>query len=344
MTGLSQDRWESSLGAILPRALRARAGWTSEPHDGACRLFNGFLEGDPDIVIDLYARTLVLYNYARDPQSAQVRLQAAQDWLLEQFPWVQTVVVKTRGAPEPERRCGVLAYGSAPDRKIREHGVWYAVDLMLNLDSSLYLDTRELRAWASSHLVGKKVLNTFAYTGSLGVAALAGGASQVVQMDLNRRFLNLAKESYQLNGFAVKSSDFLSGDFWVLVSRLKREDRLFDCVFVDPPFFSVTDAGKVDLVAESHRVINKARPLVGHEGYLVTINNALFVSGDQYMKMLTELCSSGYLSIDEVIPVPPDSTGFAETRTGALPADPAPFNHSTKIVVLRVRRKDERRA
>jgi hypothetical protein len=29
---------------------------------------------------------------------------------------------------------------------------------------------------------------------------------------------------------------------------------------------------------------------------------------------------------------------------GAYPADPAPFNHPTKIAVLRVRRKDRRKA
>lgn len=38
------------------------------------------------------------------------------------------------------------------------------------------------------------MLNTFAYTGSLGVAACAGGTRRVVQVDLNRRFLDLARD------------------------------------------------------------------------------------------------------------------------------------------------------
>jgi hypothetical protein len=38
----------------------------------------------------------------------------------------------------------------------------------------------------------------------------------------------------------------------------------------------------VDLVGQAQRVINKVRPLVGHDGWLVTINNALFVSGREY--------------------------------------------------------------
>jgi len=43
------------------------------------------------------------------------------------------------------------------------------------------------------------VLNTFAYTGSLGVAALAGGAVHVLQVDRNGRFLELARRSAMAN-------------------------------------------------------------------------------------------------------------------------------------------------
>jgi 23S rRNA (cytosine1962-C5)-methyltransferase len=45
------------------------------------------------------------------------------------------------------------------------------------------------------------------------------------------------------------------------------------------------------------------------------------------------------VSIEEVIHVPDDVTGFAAPITEVYPADPAPFNHPTKIVVLKVKRK-----
>ena len=99
-----------------------------------------------------------------------------------------------------------MVQGKAVDRKIRENDTWYAIDPMINRDASLYLDTRNVRLWARQNLRDKSVLNTFAYTGSLGVAALAGGASRVVQLDLNRQFLNVAKDSYTLNGFGRVSA------------------------------------------------------------------------------------------------------------------------------------------
>ncbi len=339
---------------LLDRALQARSmrlenfpaldGPETFLFDGAFRLFNGFLEGCPDLAVDLYGRTLVLYDHAAEQKAGQPMLARAVHRLRERLPWVQAVIVKQREADQPEKRRGIVVYGKAPDTKVCELGVWYAIDLMLNRDASLYLDTRNLRGWAIDHLAGLSVLNTFAYTGSLGVAALAGGARRVAQLDLNRRFLDLARASYALNGFSVRQQDFLAGDFWQQINYLKRTGQLFDCVFVDPPFFSLTGRGRVDLASDYQRVINKVRPLVGHGGFLVAINNALFFSGAAYLQLLEQLCEDGYLAIETLVPVPADFTGFPETRVGLPPVDPAPFNHATKIAILRVRRKDLRAA
>ena len=220
-----------------------------------------------------------------------------------------------------------------------EHGVLYALDLCMNQDASFYLDTRQLRQWLLAHAAGWDVLNTFAYTGSLGVAALAGGAAHVLQSDRNARFLALSQLSCRLNRFDQSRMELSALDFFPEVARLKRSGRLFDCVIADPPFFSNTARGRVDLVEEGMRIINKLRPLVRDGGRLVTINNALFLSGAQALHTLETLCTGGYLEIEALIPVPLDITGFPETILGQPPADPAPFNHPTKIAVLKVRRK-----
>ena len=320
-------------------ALQARAALFEPRHETAFRLFNGFLEGAPDLAIDLYASTLLVHDYADDPALGAQQSAAAIQFLREQLPWLSCGLVKQRSAASPEERRGLVVFGGEPARKIRENGVTYALDLQMNRDASLYLDTRLLRAWIKSQAAGLRVLNLFAYTGSLGAAALAGGAARVVQSDLNRAFLNLAKTTYTLNGFPIHKPDFIAGDFWLEVNALKRRAELFDLVLLDPPFFAATERGRVDLDKDSRRVINKVRPLVADGGRLVTINNALFASGQEYMAMLQDLCADGYLSVEETIPVPPDFCGYAQTICGTPPADPAPFNHSTKIAVLRVRRK-----
>lgn len=322
----------------LENALTFRAGFFDDRHETAFRLFNGFNEGNPDLVIDLYARTLVINNYADKPENGFASVREVQRLLPERFPWIKAIVVKTRNSQDALQKRGHLVFGDTADRKILENGAWYAIDPMLNRDASLFLDTRNVRLWAGQHLRNKSVLNTFAYTGSLGVAAKAGGAVRVVHLDLNRRFLNVAKTSYTLNGLAINKNDFQVGDFWPRINRLKAAKDLFDCVFLDPPIYSATTRGVVDLAQSYKRLINKVRPLISHDGYLVAINNALFYSGAAYMKELESLCADGYLSIEELIPVPADIIG--EPTTVASPVtDPEPFNHSTKIAVLKVRRK-----
>ncbi|HEY3290258.1 MAG TPA: class I SAM-dependent methyltransferase [Anaerolineae bacterium] len=325
--------------SLLDVALPARAELLSAPHESAVRLFNGFYEGDANLVVDLYGCTLVLQNYDDHPEEAASMVSAVADFLRERLPWVRAIIVKTRFTTDPEARRGELVYGDTQDRRIREHGVWYAIDLRMNRDASFYADTRHLRRWLIDHSTGKTVLNTFAYTGSLGVAAMAGGASRVMQIDRNYEFLNVAKSSYSLNGFAINRVDFQSGDFFTQVGHMKRTGARFDGVIVDPPFFSATSKGRVDLEHESQRVINKVRPLINDGGFLVAINNALFVSGSDYMQTLEELCRDGYLKVEELIPIPDDFTGYAHTRVTKPPVDPAPFNHPTKIAILRVRRK-----
>jgi len=339
-----------SVIPLLENAIEARSSLFDARHkrstppsgsvdESAFRLFNGFTEGNPDLVIDLYASTLVMHNYANDPAQGQWLIEEAQGFLQSQLVWLRAGIVKTRNAESQAEKRGQLVFGEKPDTRIKEHGVWYSVDLMMNRDASLYLDTRNLRKWLIDNMRDKTVLNTFAYTGSFGVAALAGGATRVVQHDLNRQFLNVAKTSYTLNGFPINKQDFIAADFFTLAGKFKRTNETFDCVLIDPPFFSTTPKGRVDQVNESARLINKVRPLVNDGGVLVAINNALYVSGKEYMQTLEALCQDQYLRIKELIPVPEDFTGYPGTRVGSPITDPAPFNHSTKIVVLEVKKK-----
>jgi 23S rRNA (cytosine1962-C5)-methyltransferase len=331
-----------NLSDKLAAALDTRAAMLDESHLSAVRLFNGFSEGCPDLAVDLYARTLVLFNYAEHPAALESSLLAVKEWYLEHLPWLQAVLVKTRHARSADARAGLLVYGHALDDRVQEGHICYALDLRLNQDASFYIDTRDLRAWLKANMAGKRLLNTFAYTGSLGAAALAGGARKVLQTDRTARFLDLARQTYALNDWPVNKRDFIVGDFYHVTAGLKGSGALFDCVILDPPFFSAGPGAKVDTAADYPRLVNKIRPLVAHGGWIVAVNNALFVRGVDYLASLEALCAGGYLQIERLLPVPLDCCGYPETIVSQPPVDPVPFNHPTKIAILRVSRKDER--
>lgn len=338
------DKEVAFLQSKLEKAFTYRKDLLQESHTNAIRLFNGFLEGDPRWVIELFGKSLVISDNIsqanEDVDTATALAQMYIAWL----PSVQSILYKCRSAQDQEAKKGLLIFGDQLTDKIQELGVHHSINLQMNQDSSFYLDTRYLRAWLMENMAGKLVLNTFAYTGSLGLAALAGGAKKVVQTDLNRKFLEVAHKSCELNNFPTNKMKLIVGDFYKVVGNFKKAQKLFECVIIDPPFFSTTTAGRVDLVHESTRLVNKIRPLVAHDGYLVVVNNALFLSGQSFMDQLEELCDDRYMTIEAIIPVPQDVIGYPETIVNQPPVPTEPFNHSTKIVILKVKRKEERSA
>lgn len=324
----------NSLKPFLEEALASRLPTVDSASEESFRLFNGFYEGYPSLTLDVYAKTLLIHDYSDEPDNDFIN--RVIDFARSSLVWLRAGVLKTRNGTTQQKN-GQLVFGDSPDTKIKEHNVWYAIDLTINRDASFYIDTSNLRKWLIENVRNKTVLNTFAYTGSLGVAAMAGGASNVMQTDKSRDFLNLAKESYKLNRFPTHPQNFIAQDFFPTISRLKTGKQLFDCVILDPPFFSSTAKGKVDLEHESIRLINKVRPLINDGGALISINNALYSSGKDYMQSLEALCKDGYLSIRELISVPESFIGYK--RVGKPITDPNPFNHSTKIAILQVKRK-----
>lgn len=354
---------EPTLPELLRSAILARAALVDEAHESAFRLFHGHLEGDPQYVVDVYGRTAVVFHHA--PREMDDELETILAVLRERLPWIRAAIVKERqGATDEARRGRVFWQGGEVavksgaeagseadvdivtgtktptiDTSIREHGVRYAIDLLMNQDASFYLDTRQLRRWLIDHSEGKSVLNTFAYTGSLGVAARAGGATRVLHTDVNRRFLSVAKASYALNGFPVDKRDFQAQDFFSIVRGLKLRGERFDTVVLDPPFFSSTRGGTVDLNQDAARLVNKVRPLVTSGGNLVVVNNALFVSGAEFLGQLEALCAGGWMELAQLVDVPEDVTGYATTRRGEPVVDPSPFAHATKIAILTVRHR-----
>ena len=327
------------VSEILYRAIEARQHLLDVNHQSPIKLFNGFREGYPDLGIELYARSIVVHLSIAQNEIDHHLIDSLKEMLTSRLEWVQAIVVKERKSPDINKRKGSLIYGSYLDHKVMEDNVWYAVDLQINQDTSFYIDNRNVRKWIKEKLYKKTVLNTFAYTGSLGVAAMAGKATHVIQTDRNKRFLNIAKQSYALNRIPIQSANFLTGDFFSQISQFNRAGTLFDCVILDPPLFSISPKGTVDISAHYQRLLNKVRPLVNDGGMIIAINNALFVRGIEFIHTLEEMCSDGYLFIDEIIPVPEDCIGYANTIVLPPVCDPSPFNHPTKIAVLKIKRK-----
>ncbi|NIQ95820.1 MAG: methyltransferase, partial [Desulfuromonadales bacterium] len=87
-----------------------------------------------------------------------------------------------------------VIFGTVPDRlTITESGLSYVVEPLARQNTGFFLDMKTGRQLVREIARNKRVLNLFAYTCAFSVAAVAGGARRVVNLDMNRNLLEKGK-------------------------------------------------------------------------------------------------------------------------------------------------------
>ncbi len=121
--------------------------------------------------------------------------------------------------------------------EVEENGLKFIVNLRDYLDTGLFLDHRITRQMLREQCAGKKVMNLFAYTGSFSVYAAAGGAVEVVTVDLSKTYLSWAEKNLKLNGFSDSTKyRFIHDDVKQYLKIIPAD--YFDIIVMDPPTFS----------------------------------------------------------------------------------------------------------
>lgn len=119
---------------------------------------------------------------------------------------------------------------------VQESGLQFIVNLSDYLDTGLFLDHRITRQMVKEQCAGKRVLNLFCYTGSFSIYAIAGGAKEVVSVDLSNTYLNWAEKNSDLNFTGYAHHTTVHADVLRYLKDLPAES--FDLVVLDPPTFS----------------------------------------------------------------------------------------------------------
>lgn len=206
--------------------------------------------------------------------------------------------------------------GDAPASfDVRELGLRYRVDLEASATSTgLFLDQRETRReLLGADLRGSTVLNTFAHTGSLSVAAATAGA-ETLTLDLSKRYLDWARENLVLNGLDPAEHDFIYGDAIEWMERLAKKGRAFDVVLVDPPSASTARKGskRWSVDRDLHALIERAARLTAGGGRVFASTNYRRMPWPRFLDHLSRgLSAAGRVGTVSIRTLPLDH------RTGA---------------------------
>ncbi|KZN57589.1 hypothetical protein N473_06800 [Pseudoalteromonas luteoviolacea CPMOR-1] len=141
---------------------------------------------------------------------------------------------------------------------ITENDLKFELSLGKKQNTGLFFDMRNGRDWVMRHSENKKVLNLFAYTCGFSVAALAGGAKQVVNLDMAKAALKQGRRNHQLNGHTLDNISFLGHDLFKSWGKLRKFGP-YDLVIIDPPTFQ---KGSFALTKDYQRILRKLPELL----------------------------------------------------------------------------------
>jgi len=166
----------------------------------------------------------------------------------------------------------------------------------------LFLDFRAGRRKLLERARDKTVLNLFAYTGGAGLGAIRGGASEVWNVDFSRSAMQWCERNLALNAASSEAVQFVRADVLAVLRQLaglplkgrgakrhraeKLEPRCFDLVVLDPPRWSKSPFGAVDVVRDYPSLLKPALLATAPGGELLVTNNAARVDWTTWVETL----------------------------------------------------------
>ena len=159
------------------------------------------------------------------------------------------------------------------DMIVSEGDLRFVVNVEDRIDTGLFLDHRAVRAYALEHCKGTRMLNLFAYTCSVSVAAAVGGAKQTTSVDLSNTYLDWGKKNFEANGLDPAKHRFIRDD---ATRWIARDRNSYDWIFINPPTFSRSKMSKGDFnIHKDHKtLIENAMSSLDKKGELLFTTHA----------------------------------------------------------------------
>jgi 23S rRNA (cytosine1962-C5)-methyltransferase len=229
----SADFWVEKISNAY--RLRKLLGFTDNANTTIYRLIHGEGDGLPGLIVDIYGSTAVIQTHSAGMfEQRQIIAEAIQKTYGD-----SVTAIYDRGDEKVGGKGtgthGEYLLGSKHENVALEHGCRFDVDWEGGQKTGFFIDQRENRKLLGDFAKGKKVLNTFCYTGGFSVYALKAGASLVHSLDSSQKALDLAVVNAKLNGFEAPVHDVIKADAVEYMKQLKED---YDIIVLDPPAFA----------------------------------------------------------------------------------------------------------
>jgi len=256
----------------LKNALRLRkdAGFPSEKTN-AFRLIHGEGDGLPGLIIDYYDGVAVMQAHSvgmhvdRQEIAEGLKIALGEKLTSIYYKSHSTLPGKARDASADEYLFGM----SAVPHVIQENKNKFYVDWEGGQKTGFFLDQRENRRMLGDFSKGKKVLNTFCYTGGFSVYALMANAALVHSVDASEKAIELTRRNLELNGFEPDIHKCFAVDTFEFLKENKDE---YDVIILDPPAFAKHREARHQAVKGYQRLNSEAMRTIKPGGIIFTFS------------------------------------------------------------------------
>lgn len=276
---LSRERDERIDGRFfldkLKKAAEARARLFKAPDTSAFRLFNGEGDGIGGVTIDFYDGYLLIQWYSKG-------IYAYKDSMIEAIDGLE---LSYKAIYEKKRFDTAGQYVEDDDFVkgergdfpviVQENGIQYAVDLNDGAMTGIFLDQRHVRkAIRDKYANGRRVLNTFSYTGAFSIAAALGGAEKTTSVDVANRSLAKTIEQFSANGIDYEAHDIKVMDVFKYFGYAEKKGLEFDLIILDPPSFARTKKRTFSAAKDYKNLLKETIAITAKNGIIVASTNS----------------------------------------------------------------------
>ena len=227
--------WEAKLSNAY--RLRQGLGLTGTADTNVFRLVHAEGDGLPGLIIDVYGDVAVVQAHSVGMYRARPEIAAALQAVFG--PKLRAIfdksaeTVPSNAVPNAQNGY-LLGESTGAEHLVLENGHQFAIDWETGQKTGFFIDQRDNRALLARYSPGRRVLNTFCYTGGFSVYALAAGADVVHSVDSSKKAIALTERNAEL----APNSDRHAAYPDDVLGFLKNHPAEYDLLVLDPPAFA----------------------------------------------------------------------------------------------------------
>lgn len=274
---INQEFWNKRIKQAVQ--LRKELHLLTE-ESNICRLVHG--EGDhlSGLIVDFYNGVAILQAHAVGMYRFKNEISSALQFALGES--LKAVYVKSSNTlPDRINAVNEYIYGNVPTPHIAfEHNNPFSIDWVTGQKTGFFIDQRENRKRLADYCEGKKVLNTFCYSGGFSVYALAAGAATVHSLDSSTKALALVEENVSLKKYEGTHKT-IQADAVKYMNNLETD---YDIIILDPPAFAKHKNKRHQAIKAYTRLNANAIRQIKPGGIIFTFSCSQVVDNFQFQK------------------------------------------------------------